>query len=167
MALKETIACIGPGNGIFPTLIQKLANANYRLLLVSDKEQPLLSYSKNIQSALPAEKIEIIACPKEGCWEADLILLAEEVAADREIMNKIKEVSTQKMVACLSLYHNATLPAGTIIHDLQQSLPHARIIQLLVDTSCAEASLSGKDTETLTIIESILKQSGFRMRQPA
>lgn len=162
MALRETVACIGLENKD-PALIQRLAKADHRILLIRGNEGRLHPVFENVETAFPDSDMEWIPCAKEACWEADIVMLAGEAMADTAIIHKIKEVATQKIVACL-FFHN-DMPAGTQIQNLKKWLPYVKILELIFDSSGMEAMLSGNDTEALVTMRDLLQKCGFGIKQ--
>ena len=100
--MKKTIAIIGAGVEIGAAIADKLSEGNYRLLLVSNEINHKSQIVQNIkQNNLNAE-VEIVDCAKEGCWEADIIVLAIPYHELKEVIEKINEVVTQKIVLIIS-----------------------------------------------------------------
>ena len=83
-------------------IADKLSEGNYRLLLVQMRLiTNLKSYKTSNRNNLHAE-VEIVDCAKEGCWEADIIILAIPYHKLKKVIEKINEVVTQKIVLIIS-----------------------------------------------------------------
>ena len=64
-------------------------------------------------------------CAREGCWEADLILLATAPFKESAIANAIREVAIQKMgisVKKVDNYENMSCK------KLEKLLPHSKVV---------------------------------------
>ncbi|HEY6977811.1 MAG TPA: hypothetical protein VH396_16040, partial [Chitinophagaceae bacterium] len=74
------------------------------------------------QNNLNAE-VEIVDCAKEGCWEADIIVLAIPYYELKEVVEKINEVVTQKIVLIISNNEEEGK-----VEELQRLLPYSRVV---------------------------------------
>jgi predicted dinucleotide-binding enzyme len=150
--VKKTIAIIG-GVDIGAAIAHKVSAGNYRLLLVSNEINHKSQIVQNIkQNNLNAE-VEIVDCAKEGCWEADIIVLAIPFHELKEVIKKINEVVTQKIVLIIS-NENQSLFSFDKAQALQQLLPYSRVVAASSNPYSHETIISSNDKETS---ETILK----------
>jgi hypothetical protein len=140
---------------IYRGFIQKLANTHYRILLISEAEDHLPSYFENIMTELPNADIEAISCAKEGCWEADIVLLAGAATEQPVLLSKIREVATQKIVAGVFLQDESLAEAST--QNLQRWLPHSRVLELMLNPENTGTTCSGEDPEALAMMNKLLR----------
>ena len=142
--MKKTIAIIGGGVDIGAAIADKLSEGNYRLLLVSKAINHKSQIIQNIkQNNLNAE-VEIADCAKEGCWEADIIILAIPFHELKEVIEKINEVVTQKIVLIIS-NENERLFSFNKAQELQQLLPYSKIVTALYNPYSFEPFIISDD----------------------
>ena len=96
--MKKTIAVVGATEKNGKAIAKKLASRPYRLLLISDEATELEQLRNNITAKHSNSDFEILDCVKDGCWEADIIILAVLPEKMLQVAAKIKEVATQKIV---------------------------------------------------------------------
>ncbi len=157
MAVKKTIAIAGATEEVFIALANKLVNNNYRVLLLSSDKNELSKTLKDIKNKVKAE-IELIDCIKEGCWEADIIVLAVPPYAQKEVAEKIKEVATQKIVISISDYENQP---DDEIKELQRLLPHSKVVNASNTSQSIEAFIAADEYEAVKTISEIIRTAGF------
>ena len=91
MAVKRTVAIVGADKekGIIIDLI--LPACNYRLLRLFNEAAIINKVGVDTKKCLTDAEIELITCMKDGCWEANIILLAINSEAQREVVEKIRD----------------------------------------------------------------------------
>ncbi len=151
MITKQTVAIIGATGKMGSAIARKLAKGNYRILLFGKREAALQELQAAIKSDCPYADIEPITCSYAASWEADIILLAVPFAAEKEIAEKIREVANQKIVISIS----------SAAEELQQLLPHSKVIKAFNLLSADEVSLTGNDAEALTVVAELLQTSSL------
>lgn len=176
---KQTIAIIGVGSDMGSAIATKLAAGNYRLLLFDTSLEPLKSLAKEIRTEHKEADLDIMDCPHDSCWEADIIILAVPVQEQKPIADKIRPVATQKIVVSLSDssyraspdYMYTYVAAG--IKKLQEWLPHSNIVEALnvappedigqvqADEKRSNIYLRGDDLSALDTIFEMTKNAGF------
>lgn len=154
MALKETIAFAGITNtASCATYITKLAQARYSLLLVSSPDNSLQELADQVLSHVPEAKVDVMACAKDGCWEADIIVVFGETGLNAGFLNKIKAVSTQKIVVGVWLgdgSHGEPYPNKGLV----ELLPHSKVVLARYDEETNKVYIDGADREAvLTVLE--------------
>ena len=118
-------------------IADKLSESSYRLLLVSNEINHKSQIVQNIkQNNLNAE-VEIVDCAKEGCWEADIIVLAIPSHELKKVIEKINEVVMQKIVLIIS-DEKESLFSFNKTQELQQLLPYSKIVTALYNPCSLE-----------------------------
>ena len=158
MKVKETIAFIGETDEVCSQLIQKLAAENYPLVLVTREGNYFGDLTRQILGRIPDADIEMIDCVREGCWEADVIVLRNRASLDTELSEKIREVASRKILVCL-------LDAGDPISfpalkNMQQLLPNTEVIQVIADPASREMQIAGAEAPA-AVIENIFNRAGY------
>src|SRR5450631_2188210 len=150
MAAKKTIAIIASTNEKAAAIVNKLSLDNFRLLIVSKYANQFSKLSKDMQSNRPNVELEMIDCMKDGCWEADIIIVDIPYDEETEVAALIKEVSTQKIVVSFSENENS---------ELQNLLKYSKVVTAIniINSSCI--SLSGKYQDAIEEVSNILKNS--------
>lgn len=161
MAVKETIAIVGIDNKVCADLIKKLAQ-HYRLLLVSTEGNNSSALSKQIVDPIPDAAIEIIECAKDGCWEADIILLIGTTNLEKGLINRIKEVATQKIVVGISVGRHQSSPPVSEVNTLQLLLPYSKVVQMLYEFGSTATFIASDDEEALQTISDLIKMVGYQ-----
>jgi len=150
MAAKKTIAIIASTNEKAAAIVNKLSLENSRLLVVSKQANQFIELSTDIKSRQPNLELDVIDCMKDGCWEADIIILDIPYDEETEVAALIKEVSTQKIVVSFSENENS---------ELQNLLKYSKVVTAIniINSSCI--SLSGKYQDAIEEVSNILKNS--------
>src|SRR6185503_20241195 len=98
MAQKKSIAIIGATEKNGEEIAIQLSRGDYDLLLISNNKEALDHLSERIKTHQLKAEINFIECVKEGCWEADIIILAIPDDEEKRAAELMKEVATQKIV---------------------------------------------------------------------
>jgi predicted dinucleotide-binding enzyme len=175
MAIRKTIAIIGAAGKMGSALSQSLAKGPFRLLLFDRDSKKLGSLARRIKKATGNSDMESTTCPVDASWEADIIIPAVPFAAQQEVVEQIKNVTTQKIV--LSLYRqnenrkDQNLTAHAMADALQLALPHAKIVEAFTTVSAddfqtiREKELSvvvaGRDEEACDTVAGLVRVAGF------
>jgi hypothetical protein len=153
MKVKETIAFIGKADDSSSSLIRKLARKNYPLVLVTKDDPDLVKLSGQILDETPQADVEIIDCVKEGCWEADVIVLANAVTPEPEWVENIKAVATQKILVYLSFTEkDATYPVE-MTKALRRLMPHSKVVQARLNPVSQVVDITGEEGAVATVID--------------
>jgi predicted dinucleotide-binding enzyme len=154
MSVKKTIAIVGATETTGKIIAEKFSSLPYRLLLISNDSNELQKLSEDISGKRSVAEIDTIGCVKDGCWEADIIILAVGDCDENEAVEKMKEVATQKIVVEVS---DENYPAK----DLQKRLPYSKLVKVSGDFDSEEIYISGEDEAVNEQISSIFNQAGF------
>jgi len=101
MSVKRSIAILGATEEIGKKIAFRLMHSDFSLLLISNHKEALDYLSKNIEEKKPKAEINFIECVKDGCWEADIIILAVEPMEENRVAQLMKEVATRKIVVSI------------------------------------------------------------------
>jgi predicted dinucleotide-binding enzyme len=158
MSVKKTIAIIGATEYKGTAIANHLAKSNYRLLLISNDMEKLSYLSESIFLTSPNAEIDILECVKDGCWEADVIILAIACNEEKSIAEIMKEVATQKIVVSISDERNTN-------EELQRLLPYSKIVKASLTSASNEVSIKGNDEEANAEIADIFKDAGYKVEE--
>ncbi len=154
MAVKKTIAIVGATEKTGRAIVNQFASMPYRLLLISHQPEKLNELTETISKQYPGAEIEFLVCVKDGCWEADIIIIAVEAAEEKKVAELMKEVATQKIVVVISENENEC-------KELEKVLPYSKIVKAFVNIETNEIFLSGKNETVNEEILEIFKQAGY------
>jgi len=179
MNTKQTIAIIGATGSMGSAIAKSLAKGNYRLLLKSSSQEKLSQLVAEIQTQTPGADVEAMACPKDASWEADIIIPAVPYSAQKEVAEKIKEVANQKIVISIANPLNesydglVTAPDSSAAEELQQLLPHAKVVKAfnttfaadfatpVIDGKQTDAFIAGNDADAVQTVVELVSTAGF------
>ena len=150
--MKQTVAWIGEIDRS-PEAFHRLTE-HYRLIWVTQEEIP--ADPSAIENPLP--EVEVISCAKEGCWEADIIILAGELI-HQELLEKIREVSTQKIVMIITAEGKVDGEERTSF--IIEALSFSKIVEVLV--SSEEAQVSGVNPGAIATANDIVQLLGYHV----
>lgn len=121
--LTKTIAILTKQEDSPLELLKVLAGQKLQLLVVSSNQERNLRLIKQFEQLDSEAELDFISCEKEGCWEADVIILYQVAEFPSAIIERIREVATQKTVLVVSQGH-----AQSEGLDFKELLPHSRVI---------------------------------------
>ena len=156
--VRKTIAVIGTVEGEALILLEALARQKLRLLVVSGQQEANLQAKEHLEMAGGAAEIEFISCEREGCWEADMIMVAPATELTPSLLEKIRTVATQKPVVRIS--EDKT----QYEESLKDLLPHARVVELKVDPQARQICLSGQDPDASAAVKRIFENTGYDIK---
>jgi len=157
MATKKTIAIVGATEDAGRAIVDRFASMPYRLLLISHNPDDLNRLTEAIAKQHPAAEVESLECVKDGCWEADIIIVAVEGAEEQKVAELMKEVATQKVVVVVTQNENEC-------KEMEKLLPYSKIVKAFINMETVEIILSGNNEAVNEEISNIFIQAGF---QPA
>ncbi len=157
MSVRRTIGIIDGNKNLGTVISKELANSNCRLLLISNNDENLKVFTKDLIGKNPLADIEFIEDAKEGCWEADIIILAMAEHEQISIAEKIKEVTIQKTVVAISDKKISST-------NLDSFLPYSKLINIYWNYPFKELEIKGSDTQKLDEISHLFQQAGFLMQ---
>jgi len=154
MAQKKSIAIIGATDKNGEEIAIQLSYGNYDLLLISNDKEALDHLSEKMKARPSNAEIYFIECVKEGCWEADIIILAVPHNEEKVVAKLMKEVATQKIIVDFSNEENAGDELGSI-------LPYSKLVRVSGNFSAKEIVVRGDDEAANKEISEIFNQVGF------
>lgn len=158
MAVKKTIAIVGATEKAGAEIANRFSCMPFRLLLISNDLKELSNLFEELSEKKPVAEIDKIDCVKEGCWEADIIILAVPVCEEKEVVQRMKEVSTQKIVVTVSEGHDPDT-------NLNKMLPYSKLVKVSGNLESKEIFISGENETVNEEIISIFNQAGFQARE--
>jgi len=159
MAVKKTIAIVGATEKEGRKIANQFACMPYRFLFISNKTIELEELTNNILQKNPEAEIEILECVKDGCWEADIIILAVAAQQNQKVAGLIKEVATQKIVVEIS-------DKEKNVNELQKILPYSKLVKVSGNFQSQEIEINGDDETVNEEIMKIFKQAGYKVKIP-
>jgi len=156
MSVKKSIAIVGATEKIGEEIAMQFMNSNCSLLLISNNTDKLDDLAKTINDKKPKAEINFIQCVKDGCWEADIIILTVPHAEEKSVAEMMKEVATQKIVVVVSNEENAG-------DDLTNILPYSKLVKISGDFISKEIMLSGDDAAVNKEISGIFNEAGYHV----
>lgn len=176
MITKPVIAIIGVADKMGFAIARLFARAQQRILLVDGDKEKLLSLAGELKEKFPAGDIAWQTCPREGSWEADIIILASSTNDYHDIAGKIKTVATGKIVISVSnSLRGATHPACgmSAAEELQKHLPYSKVIKTFnarmvadvistaIDGSSNDIFIAGNNAQAIGAVEALVREVGF------
>lgn len=177
--MKSTIAIIGATGNMGSALAKALAKGPYRLLLFGHNKEKLSSLQQTVIKETPEADLECVGCSVDASWEADVVIPAVPYGATRETAERIKAVTTQKVVVSIAnplneTYSALTTPPGTsAAEELQALLPDAKVVKAFNTTYAADFSqpvingqqvdafVAGNDAEAVNTVTEMVATAGF------
>lgn len=164
MAVKETIAFLGDSGAVSTELMRKLALHGYRLLLISEDAGRLEKVSQELDLQDSQADVEILECAKDGCWEADIIAFVDSNRIGTEIVKRVREVSTQKIVLCVETMEKPERGFSKVqLGCLKEDFPFSKIVYTKVDTTQMIVQVQGEQQEAVETVSRLLETSGFEV----
>jgi len=179
MKTKQTIAIIGATGSMGSAISKSLSKGNYRLLLKSGDTDKLKKLSSEIKATHPSADLELMTCPTEASWEADIIILAVPFEAEKEITERIRDVANQKIVVSIANPLNQTFdglvtrPGTSAAEELQKLLPNSKVVKAFnttfaadfstpgIDGKQVDAFIGGNDKEAVETVKELVSTAGF------
>jgi hypothetical protein len=162
MSNRRTFAVLGVSetNSIF--LAKQIAKTNPVLLFDHDAVVVNTVYSQ-ILLEYPNANTEIMICPTNASWEADVIILSNAAAIDVNLIEKIRNVATGKIVLFLENKKN-TNTSGNSAEKWQDLFPYSKVVQSFesADESNDSFFLNGNDKQAVKTILTLLTSIGLK-----
>lgn len=156
--MVKSIAVFGVNRTCGSVLAEKLAAHPFRILVLSEEFEDCPSLFLDY----PDADFQVLNCPAQTGWEADIIVIHSPAANQLKLVNSIREFITKKIVLNITeLRGDGSLNDEL---DIELLLPYSRLINLSFIESKGGLmlfSISGRDRDALYETESLLKQAGF------
>ena len=162
MSNRRTFAVLGVSETKSIFLAKQIAKTNPVLLFDHDAvvvnevhAQILLEY--------PKANAEMMICPTNASWEADIIILSNATGTDDNFIKKIRKVATGKIVLVLVNEKN-TINFESTLDKLQHLFPFSKVVLSFESMDEVEDSvlLKGNDEETLKTIWTLFTSIGLK-----
>lgn len=162
MSNKKTFAVINVSEPKSLFLAKQIAKAN-PVLLFDHNPSTLLEVYTQVLLENPEAKVEMMICPTNASWEADIIILSNYAATDITLAEKIKKVATGKIILVLGNEKNNMRSKNTD-NKLEQLFPFSKVIQSIEVPEDFTSSffLKGKDADALKTILTLYTNIGFK-----
>lgn len=159
MAVKQTIAIVGNKNKYCMEMMQYLVNEGYPLLYILCEEDESATFIQQIMLDHQNADIEILKCPKEACWEADIVMVFNQnQIGSTNFIHQILDFTTQKILAAIVTDSDIWQKEEGFRTELQNHLPHTHIVSVYVEgNENGEIQIQGQDEEALGVIAEIFK----------
>ena len=162
MSNRRTFAILGVSETKSIFLAKQIAKTNPVLLFDHDAvvmnevhAQILLEY--------PKANAEMMICPTNASWEADIIILSNAAGTDDNFIKKIRKVATGKIVLVLVNEKN-TIHFESTLDKLQHLFPFSKVVLSFESMDEVEdyVLLKGNDEETLKTIWTLFTSIGLK-----
>ncbi len=150
MAVRKTIAIVGATEKAGVEIVERFSGMPYRLLLVSNNAEQLSQLATDISRKNRNAEIDTLECVKDGCWEADIIILAVPACEEKQAAEMMKEVATQKIVVVVS---------NT---EVEHFLPYCKVVKISFAAK-NKMILSGNNLTANEEISKIFNQAGYQV----
>ena len=186
--MKNTVAIIGAVRNVGSSIALGLATAGYRVLLTDDIQNHPLRFMKlpvletKIRWKVPKADVQMVVFMREASWEADIIVTAVPSEERAEVVSRIKDVVTGKIIISLAVplneTHNRVVrdPITSAAEELALLLPHSKIVKV-VSTIFAtrpeeqkshgvnvDVFVTGDDKGSVTTVVQLIEDAGFHPR---
>jgi len=165
MTTRKTIAVLGATRPASAAIVKRLPNKCQSVLAYGDTPDDFQRGHATTQSTAECIPIE---CPREACWEADMIVISATHPALNQLAEKIRDVAMGKTVVCLGYVSPGIAP---VADELQRMLPYSRIVSCVItvddrqekiaDGITTYASISSNDQEALEEASQLIEAAGF------
>ncbi|HRJ29457.1 MAG TPA: NAD(P)-binding domain-containing protein [Cyclobacteriaceae bacterium] len=180
MATINTIAIIGATGNMGSAIAKSLSKpGSYRLLLMSNDTDELAQLYSQLKEPNTGTEIYSISCAREASWEADIIIVATQNDAEKEVAEKIREVATGKIVISISNPLNSayrqliTSSDTSAAEELQKLLPNSKVVKTfnttfaadfissVIDEKTADVFIAGNNGDAVKTVSEVVKSAGF------
>jgi predicted dinucleotide-binding enzyme len=167
MRTKQTIAIIGATGNMGSAIAKSLSVGNYRLLLYARDFNTCKQLAEEILAIHLLADAEAMDCSINASWEADMIIIAAPDSEYKEISLRIREFATQKIIISMvnPLYETytgmLTAPETSDAEDLQQLLPHSKVVKAVIDSKRVAVVIAGNDQDAVEMVSELMSAAGY------
>jgi len=167
MRTKQTIAIIGATGNMGSAIAKSLSVGNYRLLLYARDFNTCKQLAEEILAIHLLADAEAMDCSINASWEADMIIIAAPDSEYKEISLRIREFATQKIIISMvnPLYETytgmLTAPETSDAEDLQQLLPHSKVVKAVIDSKRVAVVIAGNDQDAAEMVSELMSAAGY------
>ncbi|MEO8852389.1 MAG: NAD(P)-binding domain-containing protein [Ginsengibacter sp.] len=156
MGVRKSIAIVGATEKLGEEIAFQFMDNNYSLLLISNNKEKLDYLEKKVNAKNPKAEINFVQCVKDGCWEADIIILTVPCDEKRSVAELMHEVATQKIIV---LFSNEETDA----QELTKFLPYSKVVRVSGDVTSKSIVINGNDEAVNEEISGIFNEAGYRV----
>jgi hypothetical protein len=154
---KQTVAIIGSNSILGISVAKGLCSRNYRLLLFDEEGSRAQELAKQICSENLKADVGVAECRHLASWEADVIVIATGFVNIDELSEKIREVSTQKILAVIIKEYNRKE-----FERVESSFPDSFVVGLIPEDSDPDSvELLTNHPEALQTVQRMVEQAGL------
>lgn len=162
MSNKKTVALLGVSDAKSILIAKKIAETN--AVLVFDADAMVLT-KVYLQLLLenPKANLEMMDCPTNASWEADVIIFSCDAVVNVNLLEKIRNVATGKMILVLG-NQNSTITLENSSSDFQYLFPFSKVMQGIESTDENKDTLiiKGNDIQALTTLATFFTSVGLK-----
>ena len=158
MGAKKTIAIVTDKETVATHFARMLCSKQFRILFVTKNGGRFKKAVAEISEKDQDAEVEIVDCAREGCWEADLIMLEAGDSEESAIADAIKDVAIQKVVISIKEMDNNV---KEVPDELEKLLPHSKVVMAQIKRNSPEILLSGLDADAIEKVSGIFKEGGY------
>lgn len=158
--MRKTLAILGDAGEFLPEVMKGLMQQDLQLLFVSEDDEKNSDLMAGLGQTEAIAEVEFTSCERDGCWEADIIVITQPGKFSSALLERLKEVATQKVV--LAVYDNKLNLDNSL---LQQLLSHSKVVLLLVDSQEKKFSVFGNDPEAGDRVQKLFSGAGYDFTQ--
>lgn len=122
-AARCTIALLGAGSPAGAALARTFARTGHRVLLSDADCARARKVHAEILREHPRADAESLDCARISCWEADVIAVVLPQAGLGDLLERVRDVATGKIVLMVG-------PSGRSTDQLATALPHSTIVRM-------------------------------------
>jgi predicted dinucleotide-binding enzyme len=162
MSNRRTFAVLGVSETNSFFLAKQIAKTNPVLLFDRDVVVLNTVYSQ-ILSEYSNANAEMMVCPTNASWEADVIILSNAAATDGNLIEKIRNVATGKIILFWENKKN-TNTSGNSAEKWQDLFPYSKVVQSFesADESNDSFFLNGNDKQAVKTILTLFTSIGLK-----
>lgn len=162
MSPRKIVAVLGVSetNSVF--VAKQIAKTN-TVLLFDHNAVVLNSVFSEIQTAHPNANVEMMICPTNASWEADVIVLSNDAVIDGNGINKIINVATGKLV--LFFEKDTSSDVESYSYERVQALfQFSKVVHICESKAIPSDSfdISGKNQEAVQTVFTLLTSIGLK-----
>lgn len=154
-----SIALIGCFSPLGKIMLNQLRLIGIRPLLIGCNDEELAKLSDYVKE----DEVEFNTCPRDACWEADMVIVALHETHWHKIVEMVRDVVIQKPIICLKFDNQNGA------ESLKLALPYSKLVVAdfsLENMEMTEISIMGEVddvvTDTVEWLEGIgLKKNSF------
>ena len=162
MSNIKTVVILGVSDAKSILLAKKIAKTNAVLLFDADNRVLKKVYSQLLLEN-PKANLEMMNCPTNASWEADVIIFSSDAVANVNLVEKIRNVATGKAVLILG-NQSSMVTFENAVADLQYLFPFSKVMQQIESVGEKNDTLliKGNDTQALTTLATFFTDIGLK-----